>query len=134
VVARLFDLMHKAHDMKCDVIVYPELALTSFFPRWWMEDQEEIDSFFEHEMPSRDTLPLFEEAKRCNIGFYLGFAERTIENQKARHYNASIIADRDGRIIGKYRKIHLPGHADYRPHYPFQHLGKLCTGRDSATM
>ena len=69
VVARLVDLMHQAHGMKCDVIVYPELALTSFFPRWWMEDQVEIDSFFEHEMPSRDTLALFDEARRCKIGF-----------------------------------------------------------------
>jgi predicted amidohydrolase len=100
------------------------LALTSFFPRWWMEDQEEIDSFFEHEMPSRNTLALFEEAKRCRMGFYLGFAERTHENNQVRHYNASIVADQDGRILGKYRKVHLPGHADHRPSYPFQHLEK----------
>jgi len=124
VVARLLELMRHAHSMACHVIVYPELALTSFFPRWWMEDQEEIDSFFEHEMPSHDTLPLFEEARRCRMGFYLGFAERMIENQQVRHYNASIIVDRDGRILGKYRKVHLPGHADHRPHYPFQHLEK----------
>ena len=51
VVRRLIDLMRQAHEMKCELIVYPELALTSFFPRWWMEDREEIDSFFEHEMP-----------------------------------------------------------------------------------
>jgi N-carbamoyl-D-amino-acid hydrolase len=112
IVGRLLDLMRQAHAMKCDLIVYPELALTSFFPRWWMEDQEEIDSFFEHEMPSRDTLALFEEAKRCTMGFYLGFAERTHENNQVRHYNASIIADQHGRIVGKYRKVHLPGHAD----------------------
>jgi predicted amidohydrolase len=124
IVGRLLELMRQAHAMKCDLIVYPELALTSFFPRWWMEDQEEIDSFFEHEMPSRDTLALFEEAKRCRMGFYLGFAERTHENNQIRHYNASIIADQDGRIVGKYRKVHLPGHADHRPSYPFQHLEK----------
>jgi predicted amidohydrolase len=64
IVGRLLELMRQAHAMKCDLIVYPELALTSFFPRWWMEDQEEIDSFFEHDMPSRGTLALFEEAKR----------------------------------------------------------------------
>ena len=85
IVGRLLELMRQAHAMKCDLIVYPELALTSFFPRWWMEDQEEIDSFFEHEIPSRDTLALFEEAKRCRMGFYLGFAERTHENNQVRH-------------------------------------------------
>jgi N-carbamoyl-D-amino-acid hydrolase len=124
VVTRQMELMRQAHAMDCDLIVYPELALTSFFPRWWMEDQEEIDSFFEHEMPSRDTMPLFEEARRCRMGFYLGFAERIVEDQQVRHYNASIIVDQEGRILGKYRKVHLPGHADHRPHYPFQHLEK----------
>jgi predicted amidohydrolase len=124
VVVRLMDLLRQAHSMKCDVIVYPELALTSFFPRWWMEDQEEIDSFFEHEMPSRDTMPLFEEAKRFGMGFYLGFAERVVEGGQVRHYNTSVIAGPDGRIVGRYRKVHLPGHADHRPSYPFQHLEK----------
>ena len=31
---------------------------------------------------------------------------------------------KDGRIIGKYRKIHLPGHADHRPQHPYQNLEK----------
>ena len=26
---------------------FPELTLTTFFPRWWMTDQAEIDAFFE---------------------------------------------------------------------------------------
>jgi len=28
------------------------------------------------------------------------------------------------RFVGKYRKIHLPGHADHKPGAPFQHLEK----------
>jgi predicted amidohydrolase len=30
----------------------------------------------------------------------------------------------DGAIVGKYRKIHLPGHADHKPTAAFQHLEK----------
>jgi len=89
VIKRLLEMLHQAKAHGCDLVVFPELALTTFFPRWWMEDQEEIDSFFEHEMPSRDTLALFEEAKRCRMGFYLGFAERTHENNQVRRYNSS---------------------------------------------
>ena len=33
VVARLIALMHQAKDAGCDLVVYPELALTTFFPR-----------------------------------------------------------------------------------------------------
>ena len=41
-----------------------------------------------------------------------------------RRYNTSILVDRDGRIVGKYRKVHLPGHAEHEPWRPFQHLEK----------
>jgi predicted amidohydrolase len=34
------------------------------------------------------------------------------------------MVDKDGAIIGKYRKIHLPGVHDFRPGYPFQNLEK----------
>ena len=34
------------------------------------------------------------------------------------------LVDNKGAIVGKYRKVHLPGHADHRPGYPLQHLEK----------
>ena len=80
VVARLMALMRQAHANGCDLIVYPELALTTFFPRWYMEDQAEIDAFFEREMPGQETRPLFDLARELGIGFCLGYAELTIEN------------------------------------------------------
>jgi predicted amidohydrolase len=124
VVARLIELLRQAHSMRCDVVVFPELALTTFFPRWYMEDQAEIDSFFEREMPGPETRPLFEEAARLGIGFYLGYAELTEEKGATRRFNTSILVDKSGRIAGKYRKIHLPGHAEHEPWRRFQHLEK----------
>jgi predicted amidohydrolase len=124
VVSRLIELMREAKARGADIVVYPELALTSFFPRWWMEDQAEIDSFYEREMPGPATRPLFEKAKELGVGFYLGYAELTQQDGKTRRFNTSIIVDKVGKIVGKYRKVHLPGHADHRTHYPFQHLEK----------
>ena len=69
-VKRLLDLLHQAKSHGCDLIVFPELALTTFFPRWWMADQSEIDDFFEREMPGPETRALFEEARRLGIGSY----------------------------------------------------------------
>ena len=63
VVSRLLELMREAKARGSDIVVFPELALTTFFPRWWMEDEAEIDSFFEREMPSPATRPLFEAAQ-----------------------------------------------------------------------
>ena len=124
VVSRLVELMREAHGLGCKLVVYPELALTSFFPRWWMQDEVEIDSWFEREMPSAATYPLFDTARELGIGFYLGYGELTIEDGERRHYNSAILVDTSGNIVGKYRKVHLPGHADDRPDYPFQHLEK----------
>jgi predicted amidohydrolase len=119
VVERLLALLHRARDAGCDLVAFPELALTTFFPRWWMEDQAEIDQFFETEMPGPHTQPLFDEARRLGIGFSLGFAELTPDGH---HYNTQILVGQDGRVVGSYRKVHLPGHADHEPWRPFQHL------------
>ncbi len=60
VVKRLLAMMREGHARGCDVMVYPELALTTFFPRWFIEDQGEVDSYFERSFPSPVTQPLFD--------------------------------------------------------------------------
>lgn len=124
VVDRLMALMKQAHSMSCDLVVYPELALTTFFPRWYMADPAEVEPFFEAEMPNAATQPLFDLAQQLGIGFHLGYAERAIAQGEVHHYNTAILVDQAGHIIGKYRKIHLPGHAEPEPHRAFQHLEK----------
>ena len=119
VVERLIDLLQQGAEEACELIVFPELALTTFFPRWFTEDISAHDHFFETEMPSPDTQPLFDEARRLGIGFSLGYAELTPDGHR---YNTCILIDRAGRQVGKYRKVHIPGHEHHEPSRPFQHL------------
>jgi predicted amidohydrolase len=86
-----------------------------------MEDEAEIDSFFEREMPNGATAPLFERARALRVAITFGYAELTPEG---RRYNTSILTDREGAIVGKYRKVHLPGHDEYDPERTHQHLEK----------
>jgi predicted amidohydrolase len=123
-VKRMIALLRKADDAGSKLIVFPELALTSFFPRWYFEDQADVDAFFETDMPNADTEPLFDAAARAGIAFYLGYAELISHNDTTRRFNTSILVDQAGEIVGKYRKIHLPGHRELEPDFPFQHLEK----------
>ncbi|HSE79096.1 MAG TPA: N-carbamoyl-D-amino-acid hydrolase [Alphaproteobacteria bacterium] len=124
VVGRLIELMRQAKSLSCDLVVYPELALTTFFPRWYFSDQAEIDFFFEREMPGPATRPLFAEARKLGLGFCIGYAELTHEDGGIRRFNTAILVEKDGRIVNKYRKVHLPGHAEHEPWRAFQHLEK----------
>src|SRR5690606_18653287 len=105
VVKRLAEMMREAASRGAALVVFPELALTTFFPRYWMTEEEAVERFFEKSMPNADVQPLFDLARELRIGFYLGYAELTPDG---RRYNASILVDRNAKIIGKYRKIHLP--------------------------
>ena len=124
VVKRLLALMREAKALGADVVAYPELALTSFFPRWYFEDQAQIDLFFETEMPSPETQALFDEAKRLSIGFHLGYAELVDNAGSKRRFNTAILVNQQAEIIHRYRKIHLPGHDQHEPWRAFQHLEK----------
>jgi predicted amidohydrolase len=124
-VARMGALMRTAAAAGARLVVFPELALTTFFPRWYFEHGEDLDRFYETAMPNADVEPLFAAAKQLGVGFYLGYAELARGERGARHrFNTSILVDGAGRIVGKYRKVHLPGHREHEPWRPFQHLEK----------
>lgn len=121
VVQRLVRMLREARQRGAEMVVFPELALTTFFPRYWMDEQEAQARFFEAQMPNADVQPLFDAARELGVGFYLGYAELA---EDGRPYNSCILVNAMGQIVGKYRKIHLPGHDDHKPDAPFQHLEK----------
>ena len=120
-VDRMLALMSDAHRRGVELLVFPELALTTFFPRWYHEDISAADRFYETAMPGNETAALFDAARQYRMGFHLGYAERTPDGHR---YNTAILVNPKGEIILKYRKVHLPGHAEYRPDRKVQHLEK----------
>lgn len=117
-VRRLCRLLDRAADLGARLVVFPELALTTFFPRWFVEDVGAADHYYERRMPSAATEPLFESARRRGVGFSLGYAELTAEG---RRFNTQVLVDESGSIVGRYRKVHIPGHTGHEPGRPFQH-------------
>ena len=117
IVDRLIALLRDAHSQGAELVAFPELALTTFFPRWYLP-LTEVDHYFETEMPNRYTKPLFDEAARLRVGFALGYALKTEDGHRRNVYH---LVERDGRTVGIFHKVHVPGHEDHEPWRPFQH-------------
>jgi predicted amidohydrolase len=120
ILARMIALLESAAAQGATMVVFPELAFTTFFPRWLLTDAE-CDSYFEPAMPNPAVQPLFDRARALGVGFNVGYAELTPDGH---HFNSAILAAPDGAIIGTYRKIHLPGSVEPRPGAKFQQLEK----------
>jgi predicted amidohydrolase len=118
VVARMLRLIEDAAAMGVRLLVFPEMALTTFFPRWHIDDEAEVAGFFDREMPGPETRVLFDASARLGVGFYLGYCEETEDGHR---YNTSILVE-GGQIRGRYRKVHLPGNPVYDPELKLQHL------------
>ena len=80
-------------------------------------------------MPNDDVRPLFDLAKNLGVAFSLGYAELTIEEKEGivtkRRFNSSVFVNGKGDIIGKFRKIHVPGHSEKEEWRTFQHLVRM---------
>ena len=91
---RMLKLLEDAAARGARLVVFPELAFTTFFPRWLLEG-ETLDRYCEHSMPNPDVQPLFDRARALRVGFYVGYAELTPEG---RRYNSAMLVDPNGYI------------------------------------
>jgi N-carbamoyl-D-amino-acid hydrolase len=119
-LGRMLALLEEAAARGATLVVFPELAFTTFFPRWLIEG-DALDHYFERGMPNPAVQPLFDRARALGIGFYVGYAELTSDGQR---FNCSILVDRDAEILGRYRKVHLPGSVEPRAGAAYQQLEK----------
>ena len=107
-VARMIALMRQAAAHGCDLVVFPECALTAFFPHWYYDRQEDIDAYFEREMPNAATQPLFDGARGSASASTSATPSSRSRTASTQRFNTSILVDKAGRIVGKYRKSICP--------------------------
>ena len=102
IVERMLALLDEAARDDVELIVYPEMALTTYFPKRIRQD---FDQFFETEVPPKALEPLLRRAAEARVGVHVGFCEKA----DGKYFNTALLTDRDGRLCGTFRKIHLPG-------------------------
>ncbi len=120
ILARMIRLLEDAAAQRATLVVFPELAFTTFFPRWLLEG-DALNRHYERAMPNPAVQPLFDRARQLGVGFYAGYAELTPDGKR---YNCSVLVQPDGTVLGRYRKVHLPGSVEPRPGARFQQLEK----------
>ena len=108
VISRMLNLLVEAKT-RAKLVVFPELCLTTFFPRYYITDQAKLDEFYETEVPFSLMAEMFELIKEENIIISFGFAEK----DNGTPFNTSVYVEPSKIIIGKYRKSHLPGHSEF---------------------
>ncbi|MCK8783172.1 N-carbamoyl-D-amino-acid hydrolase [Roseomonas sp. NAR14] len=118
---RLVALLEQAAERGARLVVFPELAFTTFFPRWPMDEAETL-TYFERSLPNPAVQPLFDRARELGVGFYVGYAELTGDGHR---FNSSVTVGPDGTILGHYRKVHLPGSAVVKEGQRYQQLEKM---------
>ena len=119
ILARMIALLEGAAAQRASLVVFPELAFTTFFPRWLLQG-EALDRHFERAMPNPAVQPLFDRARELGVGFTVGYAELA----GGRRFNSAILVQPDGSVLGRYRKVHLPGSVEPREGARFQQLEK----------
>ncbi|KAK2046669.1 carbon-nitrogen hydrolase [Colletotrichum somersetense] len=110
---RMLALLEGGATKGAQLVLFPETAFTTFFPRHLINDPVELDSFFEHGdiATQAQTKPLFDKAKELGVDISVGFAEKTDDGET---FNSCIYYHaKTGSILSKYRKVHLPG--DFEP-------------------
>lgn len=115
-LARMIKLLDLAVAQNVQLVVYPETTFATFFPRHVIHDREELDSFFEkgEDITSNATVkPFFDRAKSAKVDIYVGYGERC---DNGTGYNSCIYYSGSlGKVISKYRKVHLPGTVEPYP-------------------
>lgn len=119
IIDRMLALMDQAAAEQVEILAYPEMALSTYFPKRIRTD---YDQFFVDAIPPKALSELLARARAAGIVCHIGLCEKV----GARHFNTAILTDETGAVCGRFRKIHLPGldHVDprglasvYEPYY-----------------
>lgn len=75
-LGRMLKLLEDAASQAAEVVLFPETTFTTFFPRYLIEDEAELQSFFEHGdvTTAPNTKPLFDRAKELDVDISVGMS------------------------------------------------------------
>jgi N-carbamoylputrescine amidase len=112
-IAKVEKLVREAAALGADIVLPPELFQGIYFPT------RQDPKWFATAHPVTEhpcVLALARLAKELRIVIPISFFEK----DGPRYYNSIAIADADGRVLGVYRKSHIPDGPGYQEKYYFR--------------
>lgn len=98
---KIVEMINHASQKGAQIVCLPELFSTLYFPI-----EENIDAFSLSEtIPGKTTDIMSRTAYENKIVLIAG---SIFENSGGKFYNTSVVFDEKGKIIGQYRKMHIP--------------------------
>lgn len=100
-IDRLLTLLELAAEQEAQLVCFQELATTHWFPA----SSNEGAFALAEPIPGPTTETFSAEAARLGLVIVLPVFERA---DAGRYYNSAAVIDSDGRLLGTYRKMHVP--------------------------
>lgn len=111
-ISKAKDMVRLAASRGANVIVMPELFATPYFCQDQLADHFALADEFHGNALIGEFAGL---AKELSVVLPLSFFERATNA----YFNAVAIIDADGRVLGRYRKSHIPDGPGYQEKYYF---------------
>ena len=111
-LARLTDMAQHAAQAGCQLLVLPELHQSSYFCQ--SENPQNFD--LAEEIPGKTSEQWSMCAKNNGLVIVCSLFEK---RAKGIYHNTAVVFEKDGRIAGKYRKMHIPDDPGYYEKFYF---------------
>jgi N-carbamoylputrescine amidase len=111
-LARAIEFIRDAARQGAEIVCLPELFRSQYFCQ--TEDHKNFD--LAEEVPGKSTDELAEVARQTGTVIVASLFER---RSAGLYHNTAAIIDSDGKLLGKYRKMHIPDDPLYHEKFYF---------------
>jgi len=99
-IAKAIEMVGEAARRGASIVCLPELFASQYFP------QKKVANTSPEPIPGPTTERLADAARSSRVVLVGGSIHEKAESGK--FYNTSVVFNREGKLLGRYRKVHLP--------------------------
>jgi agmatine deiminase len=99
-VSRTAEKIGKAAGKGAEIIALQELFQTPYFPQWEKRNKDD----YAESVTGQSVTEMKKAARRHAVTLIVPFYEK----RAGKFYNTAVVIGKDGKLVGRYNKIHIP--------------------------